>query len=77
MPAPYSKHTGHRERGSRIPLRNFKTSTESLGPNRTGFFARDEVVAARRHRRQRFGNSAAGDSGSYKVICLSLNKFAR
>jgi hypothetical protein len=46
MPAPYSKHTGHRERGSRIPLRNFKTSTESLGPNRTGFFARDEVVAA-------------------------------
>jgi hypothetical protein len=46
MPAPYYKHTGHRERGSRIPLRNFKTSTESLGPNRTGFFARDEVVAA-------------------------------
>ena len=46
MPAPYSKHTGHRERGSRILLRNFKTSTEFLGPNRTGFFDRDEVVAA-------------------------------
>src|SRR5437588_11243314 len=46
MPAPYSKHAGHRERGSRILLRNFKTSTEFLGPNRTGFFDRDEVVAA-------------------------------
>ena len=29
-----------------MPPRNFKTSTESLGPNRTGFFDRDEVVAA-------------------------------
>jgi len=46
MPAPYSDLASHRERGSRTPLRNFKTSTESLGPNRTGFFARDEVVAA-------------------------------
>src|SRR5207302_10473876 len=44
--ADSSKHTGHRERGSRIPLRNFKTSTEFLGPNRTGFLDRYEVVAA-------------------------------
>ena len=65
MPAPYSKHTGHRERGSRIPLRNFKTSTESLGPNRTGFFARDEVVAA-----------AAAVTGGRGLVILPLGTAA-
>jgi hypothetical protein len=57
MPAPYSALAGHCERGSRTPLRNFKTSTEFVGPNRTAFFARDEVVAA------------AVTGGSYKVTC--------
>ena len=28
------------------PAAKLKTSAESLGPNRTGFFDRDEVVAA-------------------------------
>ena len=76
MPAPYSDLAGHRERGSMTPLRNFKTSTESLGPNRTGFFARDEIVAAA-VTGGRFANSAPKAFGAATKLLVNFEISSR